>query len=157
MLLRAPCSGGKPRLGGFCNRTPLRIRAWDRSKRRPTKCRRADVAQTARRVAPAAVGILMVGQPSEPALDERAVRGFLRAGASVGNGQCRHRRRGGECAGGKFSDPMAAFVSLGEEFRPGRLESGLDPTRIDPSPGSGLANSGFGVRPRPHSCVCAAA
>ena len=85
----------------------IRVR---RAEGRPAERGGAEVAQAARGVAPAAVGVLILREPVQAGVD---------GGGGIGAGgwklravpprerECRDRRGGGERAAGKFAGPMA--------------------------------------------------
>ena len=79
-------------------------------ERGPAEHRRRDVAEALDRVAPAAVGVLMVGQPAQAAVDQRS-----RCSIGFDEVQGHDRRRGGEGRRGELADPVAVRHPLGEQ------------------------------------------
>src|SRR5438477_2216806 len=114
------CAAGvffQPYGGCFARPRELFGRARHRAKRGPAESGRADIAQDAHTVAPASVGVGVIGQPFEPFVDQFRVLIVYGIRVLIENGNGSNRRRGGKSAAGKFARPNTFFVACRQQCR----------------------------------------
>ena len=122
--IRTACGVGQP-LRRIRNGAPrLRAVLVIEGERGPSEGRRADVADAAVGVAPAAVRVPALDQPSQPGAHESPVA--VVAGGPRRKRQSRNRRRGRESAARERPLPAALRRPLGQQTVDGRAAGGFD-------------------------------